>query len=390
MLQAFFTGLSGMLSFSKNLDNVSNNIANLNTPGFKGSDTFYSSISSGENGIGTQISGQQNRFSAGDIRQTGNATDLAISGDGFFVLLQDGEVRYTRAGQFEFDSDGFLVDANSKAKVATLDKGGQLVELNINDHRVIQPKATTEVSFKGNLSSDVTEYLISGIDVYNSLGEKVSVSVSFTKNTSSGSGADSWLVEVRDKDSALLHSDEIRFSSDGTPVDGFNKFKFNITDSKGTETELSFGFGDPGKFDKSTSVSGGQVSTLSSTVIDGYPLSDLTSVTFTQDGLVQYTYENGEVVDGLHLALASVANEKSLTHDEGSLFKSVSGSTVNLGAPGSGGFGGIISQNIELSNVDLSREFADMIVIQRGYQASSRILNVANELIDQLYENTRG
>ena len=140
----------------KNLDTVSNNIANMNTPGFRGGESFYKSLSfggesSGGQSYGTQISGLGYRFAAGEIRRTGNATDLAISGNGFFTLMQNDELLYTRAGQFVFDENGVLVDRNSGANVAAFDESGKLVELTLSDKRVLQPEATTKVEFTGNL-----------------------------------------------------------------------------------------------------------------------------------------------------------------------------------------------------------------------------------------------
>src|SRR3989338_4305570 len=115
MLQAFFNGLSGLFAFSKGLDNVSNNVSNMNTPGFRGSDTFYRSVSGQDvQGLGAGETGTEFRTKPGDPRQTGSLTDLAISGAGYFVL-RDGsdEVFYTRSGQFQINADGYLVDRKS-------------------------------------------------------------------------------------------------------------------------------------------------------------------------------------------------------------------------------------------------------------------------------------
>jgi len=388
MFQSFFTGLSGMFSFSKNLDNVSNNIANLNTPGFKGSDTFYSSLTSGEGGVGTQISGQQQRFEAGDVRQTGNPGDLAVGGEGFFILLNDGNVNYTRAGQFVFDQDGFLVDSSSGGQVASVNESGQLEPINIADLRVLPPQATSSIVFNGNLSTDVTEETISGITVFNSLGESEELEFEFTNNSAAEQG--SWTVTIKDSNDSVIHTGEIRFGSDGTPVDGFSSLSFDISDSNGGLSTINVDFGTPGLFSGATAVSGGSNSSLNATVEDGYALSVLTTIEFDSDGTLKINYANGESVDGPRLGLATFSNNASLELVEGSLFRSGEDSRVTYGNPTDDGMGGIISESIELSNVDLSREFADMIIIQRGYQASSRILNVANQLLDQLYENTRG
>lgn len=388
MFQSFFTGLSGMLSFSRNLDNVSNNIANMNTPGFKGSDTFYRSLTSGETALGTQVSGQSQRFTAGEIRQTGNASDLAIAGEGFFVLLQDGEVKYTRAGQFEFNESGQLVDSVSGGQVAAVDANGDLQAVDISNSRILAPQATSTVSLTGNLSTDMATHSLTGINVFNGIGEQQTLSIDFTNN--SGVTAGSWLVEVKDSNGATIHNGEIRFGTDGTPVTNFNSLSFNITDSNGGTDQVTLNFGTTGSFAGSTSVSGGATSTIQATVDNGRAIAALTTVSFDANGTLQFNYSNGETVAGPTLALASFTNESALEIDAGSVFTASDASGATIGTAGQSGLGTIVAESIELSNVDLSREFADMIVIQRGYQASSRILNIANQLLDQLFENTRG
>ena len=388
MFQSFFTGLSGMFSFSKNLDNVSNNIANLNTPGFKGSDTFYKSLTSGSNGVGTQIAGQQQRFEAGDIRQTGNPGDLAIGGEGFFILLNDGEVQYTRAGQFVFDQDGFLTDSATGARVAAVNDSGQLEPINIEQLNVLPPQATSSISFDGNLSTDMTSFTVTDVEVFDTTGAAQTLEFEFTNNSAVEAG--SWLVEVRSSDGTVIHSGEIKFNPDGTPMNGDTGFDFDITDANGAANTISINIGEPGLFSATTSVSGSDSSTLSANVEDGYALSILTTVDFSADGTLQLNYANGETVEGPKLGLATFSDNSVLELVKGNVFRTTDSSQAKYSNPGQNGTGEIISESIELSNVDLSREFADMIIIQRGYQASSRILNVANQLLDQLYENTRG
>lgn len=387
MFQAFFNGLSGMLSFSKNLDNISDNIANMNTPGFKGKDTFYQSLTGQDASLGTQIAGEQHRFSSGEIRQTGNVGDLAIAGEGFFVLLNNGEVQYTRAGQFQFDDDGFLTDPSTGAQVAALNEEGELVPVNISDSRIMAPEPTSEVKFRGNLSTDMTTHTVSGVTVFNSLGEAQELTFVFTNNSSTKAG--SWLVDIEDADGNVLGSREVIFAADGTPGNNTNSFDFELTDSNGVKNTINFAFGENGSFANATSVSGGTTSTLQAIVEDGHAIASLTSISFDSDGTLKLTYSNGESVDGPGLALATFANESNLELVQGSVFTAADLSSRSLGRPGELGLGSIVSESIELSNVDLSREFADMIIIQRGYQASSRMLNVANQLLDQLYENTR-
>ncbi|UAA37585.1 flagellar basal-body rod protein FlgF [Paraneptunicella aestuarii] len=387
MFQAFFNGLAGMLSFSRNLDNISDNIANMNTPGFKGKDTFYRSLTSENGALGAQISGNGYRFGDGDIRQTGNAGDLAISGEGFFVLLNDGEVQYTRAGQFQFNDEGILIDSNSGGQVAAVNAKGELVPIDISSYRVLAPTPTTTIDFAGNLSTDMTSHDVAGITVFNGLGESLDLTFKFTNNSAVTAG--SWLVDIEDADGNVIHSGEIRFDVDGTPLTDFNTLSFDITDLNGGTDTISVNFGVNGSFADSTSVSGGASSTIQGTVVDGHAISSLTKVSFSSDGTINLEYANGETLDGPNIALATFADQSNLEQVSGSVFRALEGSSRTIGQPGEKGLGTLVAESIELSNVDLSREFADMIIIQRGYQASSRILNVANQLLDQLYENTR-
>jgi flagellar hook protein FlgE len=388
MFQSFFNGLSGMFSFSKNLDNVSNNIANLNTPGFKGSDTFYKSLTSDDSAMGTQISGEQLRLDTGEVRQTGNPGDLAIAGEGFFVLLRDGQTHYTRAGQFIFNDDGALVDSISGSQVASVDASGKLTPISITDVRTLAPEASSNISFSGNLSTDEATHSVADLTVFNGVGEQTALTFTFTNNSAVTAG--SWLVSITDPSGASVHSGEIRFGTNGTPQSAFSTLSFDLTDSNGGVSPVVVNFGNSGSFAGATSVSGGATSTLNGTVNDGFGIASITSIDFADDGVLKFNYSNGEVIDGPTLALATFSNPSTLEISQGSIFSASDSSGRTIGRPGDAGLGTIVSESIELSNVDLSREFADMIIIQRGYQASSRVLNVANELLDSLYENTRG
>lgn len=392
MFQSFYTGLSGMLSFSRSLDNVSNNIANMNTPGFRGADSFYRSLNQGggntNTGAGVEISGLGFRFSNGEIRQTGNSTDLAINGMGFFTLLKNGETLFTRSGQFTFDDKGILIERGSNAAVAVLDGSNQPGVLDLSSMKQIAATATTKVTFTGNLSSTATSaHELASITTYNKLGEEVKLKLKFAQNTTIP-GA--WTVTISGADGTVLQTSEIRFSADGTPTSGFNKISLPLKDSYGGTTPISLEFGEPGVFNKSTSIATGTTSSLVAKVEDGAAAGTLQDVTFDEGGVVKLKYSNSVTKDGPTLALMEINNKDALQQVDGATFRLVGKSEAVIGKAGKAGFGPIATKSLELSNVDLSKEFADMIIIQRGYQASSKILNVANSMLDQLFENTRG
>ncbi len=387
MFQSFFNGLSGMFNFSKSLDNVSNNVANMNTPGFRGTDNFLRNVNgSGNEGYGTELAGTSTRLASGEIRQTGNATDLAITGQGLFVLRNaSGEIFFSRAGQFSFNEDNVLVDATADMEVMGITESGNLESIDISDFRILPPVATSEIRFSGNLSDQDDTHEVADVSVIDVNGESHELDLTFTRQATP---ANTWIVSVADDSGNVLGAGTIGFNVDGSPADGTNNFDLDLTFS-GEEQTVNFFFGDPGSFNLATQFSGDS-SRLGVNEVNGNPVLGLSSIQFNSEGVLQFTYANGEDREGSQIALASFANEALLERESGGLFRSNSSVVAEFGRPGSDGLGEVRGGSIELSNVDLTQEFADILIIQRGYQASSRIMSVSNELIEQLYENTRG
>lgn len=384
MFQALFNSLSGLFSFSRSLNTVSNNISNMNTPGFRGSDSFFSNI---EGGVGTRIAGEDMRTQAGDIRQSGNATDVAVEGDGYFVLRDtSGELHYTRAGQFRFDEQSLLVDSVNGFQVMAMDESGNFVPIDLDDHRTIPAVVTTGVHVTGNIAPASTTTTINTVTVFDSLGTSRKLTIDFTNNTTVTPG--SFLVSVKDETGAAVGTGEVRFRTDGTPQAGFSTATVNLPVAGGTQA-ITIDFGTPAALNGMTSLSG-MSSNLSAKVDDGHGVLAVNDVKFDEKGILQLTYSQTERRSGAQLALAIFPNESTLHLSGGRL---ISGATVverEVGRPGEGRFGRIAGGSLEMSNVDLTREFGDMIIIQRGYQASSRVMTVSNEMIEQLYNSTRG
>lgn len=384
MFQALYNSLSGLFSFSKSLNTVSNNISNMNTPGFRGTDSFFANINGGR---GTEVSGHGLRTQSGDIRQTGNSTDLAIDGEGYFVLRDtQGNLHYTRAGQFRFNDEGVLVDTVSNYAVMAFDNNGTLAQLDLDAHRSIPAERTTGVHFTGNLAPGSTSATVNTITVYDSAGAAHTLSATFTNNSTVTPG--SFLVVIKDETGATVGSGEIRFRTDGTPQSGFNEFTISPT-YNGTVQTIVLNFGTPAALDGMTSLSG-MGSNPAAKVDDGHGVLGLTGISFDDKGVLQLTYSESEKRQGPQIALATFANESSLEMASGRMLKGVSANSADVGRPGEGRFGRIAGGSLEMSNVDLTQEFADMIIIQRGYQASSRVMTVSNEMLEQLYNSTRG
>jgi flagellar basal-body rod protein FlgF len=391
MLQAFYNGMSGLFSFSKGLDNVSNNVSNMNTPGYRGSDTFYRSVN-GQNGqsFGAGIAGTEVRIKPGENRQTGNNTNVAVNGSGYFVLRDArGELSYTRAGQFQVDQDGHLVDTVTQLKVAGIDSAGNLRDINIKGQRTLPPKATTRIEMIGALArsgpTDST-HQINSIQVFDATGASHTLSVKFEPQTTP---PNSWKVGVSDASGALLQSGTIAFGPDGSPVAGSNTLNFTLT-ANGAAQSIQLDFGTPGSFNLASQVASGPSHTLGARVVDGSAIAGLSSYAFDEKGVLQFTYANGEKRTGSQLALADFADETALIAGANSQYRTPSTLRAEFGRAGEAQFGRIQGGYLELSNVDLAQEFGDILIIQRGYQASSRVMTVSNEMLEQLYNGTRG
>ena len=381
MFQALYNSLSGLFSFSRSLNTVSNNVANMNTPGFRGSDAFFSNVNGGR---GTRISGEGLRTQSGDIRQTGNVTDVAIDGEGYFMLRDpDGNVHYTRAGQFRFNEEGVLVDSVNGYEVMAYDQSGSLVSIDMDDYRAIPAVATTGVHLTGNIASGSTTTAVNAITVFDANGASHTLTATFT-NTGSGV----FQVVVTDENGAQIGNGAVHFDASGLPITGFNTITANLSVAGATQA-IVFNFGTPGTLDGMYSLNGAS-SNLTARVDDGHGVLGATSMRFDEKGVLQFVYSASERRSGPQLALARFPNESALQLDGGRLISGASVTERELGRPTQGGFGRIAGGSLEMSNVDLTQEFADMIIIQRGYQASSRVMSVSNEMLDQLYNSTRG
>lgn len=384
MFQALFNSLSGLFSFSRSLDTVSDNVANMNTPGFRGRDSFFSNISGGR---GTSIVGDGLRTRAGDLRQTGNPTDLAVDGDGWFILRDPaGNLHYTRAGQFRFDGDGFLVDSVSGFQVMALDAGNNLVAVDLDSYKTVPAQATSSVRITGNIAQAATSPVaVNSITVFDAAGAAHVLSVTFTnKNTT----PPSFDVSVADEAGTVLQTGEVRFDTAGMPQAGFDSMALALAFG-GVAQSVSLGFGTPGAPDGMTSLAGVTTS-LASSVADGHGVLSVNDLSFDEKGVLQLSYSASEKRQGPQVALAHFDDEGALKMAGGRMVSGIADSQREIGRPGDGSFGSIAGGSLELSNVDLTQEFADMIIIQRGYQASSRVMTVSNEMLEQLYNSTRG
>ena len=408
MFGAIYIGLTGLNAYSRGLQQVSNNVSNLNTSGFKGSDVSFSNTvgTSSDGGLslsgtssdgigGVELGSLQRDFTQGELRQTDRDLDLAVDGSGFLVLTRGDQTYYTRTGSFEVDKDGFIVLAGTDYRLATLDGSGRAVNLTIDSYRTNPPEKTTTIKFADNLSSTATNdtttgiaFSLSDVKVYDATGGEHKWQVQFSKDTSATAGPNDWLVKVVDEKGNTLG--EVKDSTGTVTATGQQSLKFNLgivdpttskltfTDSSGLSVDLDFS-------QNVTSYSSGQVSTLRAASVDGNALGTIASLTVNSDGEVEIGYSNQEKKALGPVAIADFAAPQELQQRSGGLYADPGDAGRQLFSSASKKAGQVVSHRLEASNVDLAKQFGDLITIQRGYQASSQIISVANDMIQQLF-----
>lgn len=382
MFGAIYIGLSGLNAYSKGLQQVSNNVSNLNTTGFKGSTVSFHNLyatpdrggmsltgQGGSDGYGVAVDDGTLNFKQGELRSTDRDLDLSVDGNGFLVLLDGDRTLYARTGSFEVDPAGFIVLSSTNYRLATLDANGRAVSLSVDARRTSAPKATTAVTFADNLSSTASSYTVSDIRVFDASGAAHVWKAGFAK------GADGWSVTVTDDKGATVGTQMLKFNAG--IVDPATA-KLDFTDAaSGLTVQFDFSSG-------VTSFSGGEVSTLRAAKVDGYAAGTITGIAADSAGKLQLTYSNGQKVDGGAIALADFRDPTRLEQRDGLFVEREPGQSMLL-ASDDPRVGQVRSKRLEASNVDLSQQFGDLILIQRGFQASSQIVSVSNDMIQQLF-----
>lgn len=390
MLGSIYIGLSGLTAYSKGLQTISNNVTNLNTPGFKATsfsfaDSFtYGGLGSSfsryvpgrQIGAGVHYGSELIDYRQGDLRQTGGDLDLALQGSGMLVLLDGDKTVYTRTGQFTVDAQGFISDTASGFRLAVLNSEGQAVDVSIDKNHTSPPSATTKVVFADNLSSSATAaYTVADIAVYDSLGARHTWKATFEKVAATPG---EWTVKVSDENGADVGTPQtLRFI--GSAVDpATNSLTFATTGAGAVSVNFDFS-------SSVSSFSSGTVSSLHAASVDGNALGTLTSVKIDGDGKLKLTYSNQKTELLGAVAIADFRDPQKLLRVGGGLYEDKGGAGVRLLPSAQEGVGKLVSGQIEASNVDLSAQFGDLILVQRGFQASSQIISVSNDMIQQLF-----
>ncbi|GAA2125272.1 flagellar hook protein FlgE [Arthrobacter humicola] len=390
MLRSLYSGISGLRAHQTMLDVTGNNIANVNTAGFKASSTqFQDTLSQlqqgasgpqagtgGSNpaqiGLGVRVAGVTTNFSQGSSQSTGRATDMMISGDGFFVTSKGGQQLFTRAGSFSPDAANQLVSPDGgilqgwTATNGVINAGSPVGDITLNPNTMVA-KATDTVTMDGNLPSDalVTDAPLDRVvNVYDAAGAERSLTVTFAKSASG------WNVTA--KDGATTSTIQLAQQSNGqlTPSGALSVSGITVDLSK---------------------VSGyASMSSLTVSGQNGAAVGKLESYTLGNDGSLVGSFSNGIKQVLAKIALAKFTNPGGLEKAGGSSYVATGNSGgVQLGAAGDPGMGTLTAGSLEMSNVDLSQEFTNLIVAQRGFQANARIITTSDEVLQELTQLKR-
>lgn len=373
-LGGIFIGLSGLQSFSDGLRQVSNNISNLNTPGYKGSTVSFRDLKSdGEGGGGVELAEQAIDFSQGELRQSDRDLDLAIDGEGFLVVAREGELSYLRTGSFEVDASGFIVLRGTDYRLTVMGADGVPAAVSIDANRTSAPTATTRVTFADNLSSTADSHTVPNLRVYNALGEEAVWSAEF-KRDAAASGQ--WTVKIFDAGNQEIGGGTLSFLN-GVVDPATREIVINDA-AGGRSVTLDFS-------GSVSSFSSGSISNLRAAEVDGYRAGEITTVRIDEAGVLELGYSNEQTVDLGGIAIAAFREPQELDQRSGGRFVHNAASGVDYMTSAHERVGRVLSRRLEASNIDLSQQFGELILVQRGFQASSQVVSISNDMIQQLF-----
>lgn len=417
ILASLYSGVSGLATNGNAMSVIGNNIANNNTIGFKGGRTLFSDLLSNgvsgsggtsQVGRGVGLSTIDNRFSQGTFESTEVNTDLAIEGEGFFIVKEPitGGSLYTRAGAFRFDAGGFLTspEGYNVQGYKLNDAGeisGDLANIQVDTTSLSAPKATTNVKLATNLdagasylggfniadTANSTNYANS-LNIYDSLGNPHLVTVYFSKMDPTTNPLEwEWNATVDGAElggaagPVLIGSGSLQFDINGkmtaaNPATQPTTAGVLTWDNNSDQTQLlNLAFSTTQYSNASVVISQSQ---------DGFTTGSVAQLSIDNEGYVLGNYSNGQPRKLFQIALAKFSNPGGLQKSGSNMFASGTNSgDAIVGTVGSG-IGKIFTNSLEQSNVDLAAEFVAMITTQRGFQASSKIITTTDEMLSEL------
>jgi flagellar hook protein FlgE len=419
MLRSLFSAISGLQAHQTKMDVVGNNIANVNTVGFKSSTTVFedtlsqllrngsapTASTAGTNpaqvGLGVKVAEIATNFSQGSTQSTGRNTDFMISGDGFFVTKAGNQQSYTRAGSFDFDGSGRMVTPDGNvlqgwmATNGTVNNNGPIGDLKIPFGQTLSPVATTAGSVTGNLAAEASSSTPVGnpvqtqVTMYDPLGNPHQISYVFTPTGT----PDQWDVSVNAGGTALA-------TTPATVTVNFDPAAGATAGQIIPATDQTFTIDPSGAFpnwtgpvtaDLSglTQFGGNKTTAIAQSPVNGggSAVGTLESFSLGNDGTITGVYSNGLRQTIGQLALATFANPGGLTKAGNSSYMVGDNSGApQIGTAGTGGRGGLSAGALEMSNVDLSQEFTGLIIAQRGFQANSKVITTSDQILQDLVQ----
>jgi flagellar hook protein FlgE len=393
-----YSGLSGLDANGTALSVIGNNIANVNTVGFKGSDVLFedmlgAAVAGEQVGQGVSVGSIISSFSQGAFENTNSTTDLAISGDGFFAVSDGAGTYYTRAGRFIFDANGNLVNPQGMtvqgwlaAQDGTINTSGQPADLAIGA-AVSPPSASASFQLDMNLNAQAvnTEQFSTTVQVYDSKGGTVTLTVDFTYDQATTPPQWNWT--AASSDGATTASGNMQFDAAGQLTSPAADETITITGLSNGASDLTLTW----DLVNDTGGSNGALTSFASPSVingqsqDGYGVGYLQGVSVNSAGEISGFFSNGQNRNLGQVALADFQSPWGLLSlGEGLYASAIASGDVAYGAAGSGGRGDVSSGALELSNVDLAKEFVKMITAQRGFQANSRVITTSDELLTEV------
>ena len=395
----FRLALSGLNAAQADLTVTANNIANTATTGFKSSRAEFAElfsvspqgVSSNAIGNGVRVSNVAQQFTQGNIDFTDNNLDLAVSGQGFFILNDGGALAYTRAGAFQVDSQGYIVNArNQRLQVYPPSTNGQFNTGALTDIQLVTsesaPSATTAVDVTLNLPANATQPPVAVFDpanvnsynsatsltTYDSLGAAHTATLYFTKTAN----VNEWTTQLYVDGNAVGTPQTLEYNNSGTlidPVGGTIAFPAYTPATGAADMNMTFDF--------STSTQYGGAFNVNAITQDGYTTGRLIGIDIDSTGVVQARFTNGRSLALGQVALANFANPQGLQQLGDTNWAETFGSGQALrGQAGNSGFGLVQSGALESSNVDITEQLVNMITAQRNFQANAQMISTADAI----------
>ena len=412
MIQAMYSGISGMKAFKSYLDVIGNNIANVNTVAYKASNATFKELMiqtisgasaptasrGGTNpsqvGLGVMIGAVSVDESQGSMQATGRQTDLGIEGNGFFTLSDGQSMLFTRDGAFALDAQNNLVSVSNGLKLlgwtadsatGSIDTSAQItgassIAIPVGSLSLARQTSLVEISSNLDATTAQGDAVDVKFDVFDSLGVSHGVRIEFTKTANPSE----WTYDVYCADASAdpavpVTTGTITFDGDGHSELDEVPVSLTLVDPNGSVIPLAMNV----KMSALSQLDGPDTARM--TYQDGLPLGTLESFGIDRTGSIFGMFTNGSSRQLGQVALAEFSNAGGLSRIGGNMLaESPNSGTPQIGLPGAGSCGLISAGFLEASNVDLANEFANMIVAQRGFQANARIISAADEVLQEL------